>query len=269
MPRKAILLSLVFLFAFLGFAKRPGASPVVVVETPPLIQSDGTYRTVLSAWNDEALGSTSGVFESYLPNQFASGVLFGALDSFGKPQSLDFTADQSIHLVVEVPTTGLYEFSIEYYSLSENQIDFEICVSINGELPYQEACQIALPKWWRFAAEGFPTDRYGNDFYQVQEQIFEWRKVAFFDPMGLYSEPLRFALNAGENTIQITNQKGAFRIAAFDVRGVDSRTSYATYASGATLHASPVTILLEAETPDAKTRRRFNPAYLATRWSRR
>jgi ABC-type glycerol-3-phosphate transport system substrate-binding protein len=259
MPRKAILLSLVFLFAFLGFAKRPGASPVVVVETPPLIQSDGTYRTVLSAWNDEALGSTSGVFESYLPNQFASGVLFGALDSFGKPQSLDFPADQSVSLVVDVPTSGLYELSIEYYSLSENQIDFEICVSINGELPYQEACQIALPKWWRFAAEGFPTDRYGNDFYQVQEQIFEWRKVAFFDPMGLYSEPLRFALNAGENTIQITNQKGAFRIAAFDVRGVDSRTSYATYASGATLHASPVTILLEAETPDAKNAPTIQP----------
>lgn len=258
MFRKATLLLLALLLSLPMLSSLQGVLVVAEAGSEPFVLEDGTYRSVLSAWENETSGPVSGTLVTIAPDQFEGGVLYAAAESFGRSAAVGFDADGILRTTVVVPETGLYTMKILVYSRSLSQIDHQICVRINETLPYKEACQITLPKRWRAVTDQFPLDRYGNDFFAEQEQIFGWDEVALEDPMGLYAEALRFRLEEGANPVSIALGKGDFLIGALLVAGVSERPDYRTYASSRTQNAS-ATITIEAETPSAKNAPTIQP----------
>lgn len=258
MFRKATILLLALLLILPTLSGFLGVSVGAEQNSEPYVFEDGTYRSVLSAWEKETSGSVSGIVRTVLPDQFNGGLLLDASESFGRSSAYGFGEQRQIETVVVVPETGLYTMRMLVYSRSQNQIDHQICVEINGQTPYREACQITVSKRWRAVSDQFPIDRFGNDFYVQQEQIVAWDWIDFEDPMGLYAEPLRFRLEEGANSISLRLAKGDFLIGQLQIEGATSWISYAEYA--ATKAPSAVaTIVVEAETPSSKNAPTIQP----------
>jgi len=258
MFRKATILLLALLLSLPMLSSFQGVLVVAEAGSEPFVLEDGTYRSVLSAWDNETSGPVSGIAVTIAPEAFEGGVQYGASESFGRTSAVGFDADGVLQTSIVVPETGLYTMKLLVYSRSASQIDHQICVNIDGSLPYKEACQITLPKRWRVVTDQFPLDRYGNDFFAEQEQIYEWREVALEDPMGLYAEALRFRFEAGANPVSIVLGKGDFLIGSLVVTGVSEPLSYETYASGHTANSAE-TIAIEAETPSSKNAPTIQP----------
>jgi ABC-type glycerol-3-phosphate transport system substrate-binding protein len=258
MLRKATILLLALLLILPSLSSFIGVPVGAEQDSEPYVFEDGTYRSVLSAWENEASGSVSGIVRTVLPDQFEGGMLLGPLDSFGRASAYGFDPSRKVETVVFVPETGLYTMKLLVYSRSENQIDHQICIEVNDQTPYKEACQITIAKRWRAVSDQFPIDRFGNDFYAQQEQLFAWEWVDFEDPMGLYAEPLRFRLEAGANTVSIRLGKGDFLIGSFQIEGIAEQPTYAEYATGRNVVAQS-TIAVEAETPSSKNAPTIQP----------
>jgi len=256
MAKKAILAFLAVLGLSLSLAR--GGITVAADGGDPVVIENGTYRSVFSGWEDEGLADTAGVRIVVAPAAMAGGTLNGPSESAGRDASRSFGA-APIDVPVVVPATGLYQIAVRYHSRSENHADFEIRVDVGGSLQYQEARQIALPKFWRQSESVFPLDRYGNDFYGIQEQIYDWFEADLSDPMGLWREPLAFKLEAGENVLSITNLKGDFLLGEVIVSGISPLPDYAAYAAGATLAAAEFSAVAEAELPAAKSASTIQP----------
>jgi ABC-type glycerol-3-phosphate transport system substrate-binding protein len=254
MAKKAILVFLVAIGFFISLSfDRGGVTVAAASGSDPVVIDDGTYRSVLSGWLEEDYVDNSSFRTTVAPADMSGGVLLGAADSYDLDASRGFGDDPSIELSVVVPSAGLYHLSVRYYSLSEDQTDLEIRIDVNGELPYQEARQIVLPKVWRQTDGVFPLDRYGNDFYGEQEQVFAWYDEDLSDPMGLWEEPLCFLLEAGRNDLAITSVEGEFLLGSVTVAGRSETISYDVYAASVTTSATDILVVEEAEIPVAKS----------------
>lgn len=214
-----------------------------------LSESD-RYPSVWEDWQAEDFADNADVEVTLRPDQFDGVTL--AVDSQGYDHSAAvWDETDRILLRVSVPTEGLYRFAVDFFPMDEDYLDYELSVSVNGEIPFQEADQIILYKSWN-AGTAFSVDRYGNDFYAPQTLISRWTTQSFSDPMALFADPLAFFLEAGENTIVLQRKKGQFLIGDFRVSGQKDLPDYTTYLGSNTMASGNVLQTVEAETPFAK-----------------
>ncbi len=86
----------------------------------------------------------------------------------------------------DVEKEGLYEIELEYKAI-KNQTGREIerAIYIDGELPFKEAGNIVLYRYWHETSK--PLINYiGDEVWPPQEEIICWRKNAVYDKMGMY-----------------------------------------------------------------------------------
>lgn len=224
--------------------------PAMSSEAPVIVS--GNYREILSSWENEEFFANHDFQETIIPSQYTSVHLLPQSESSGYTHSVyEWLSDDSITATVDVPTEGLYQLSLDFYSLSTDYLDIELSVKINGELQYSESSQIILYKRW-IQQEDFTLDRYGNDFFGTQEQDFSWIHQEFYDPMGLFSSPLLFHFHAGTNTITLSKTKGDLMLGDITVSGRVQLPTYQEYSTGATLYNEEVLQVVEAETPNYK-----------------
>ena len=160
---------------------------------------------------------------------------------------------------MNVPTEGLYQISLEYFSLSQNHLDLELEIQINNLIQYHEMRQITLPKRWVQESTVFPKDRFGNDFFASQKQEEAWNNSMLMDPLGLYVEGLYFHLDAGANSIQIVAKTGSFMIHQVVVTGKKTLPTYLEYIGSSTVSTQPIMIEMEAEIPTRKSDSTIQP----------
>lgn len=249
MTKKLFLLILTGLFAFLGAGLAADALSASSADPAEWV-SEGGYAETLDDWEGQEYPAMADFSVSIRPSAFVSPVL-GADPNGYAHEAAEWDDSEVITLKVTVPEEALYRFFLDYYPLDDDFQDYELSVAVNGELPFAEAGQILLYKYWN-AGTTFSTDRYGNDFFASQTLVSAWRTQPFSDPEGFYADPLAFRLEAGENTIALTRKKGRFLVGDFTVTGLSQAPAYATYAEGASLLASSVLETLEAETPAEK-----------------
>ncbi len=249
--KKSLLLFTVLL---LGFSLM-GAHVVTVeadVEPNDTTPFDGNYYSILSSWKNEVFSLNSSFEVTISPSDFEGVILNPLTDKVGYPNLVyDWTDDSVISFDVTVPTEGLYQINLDFYSLSEDYLDLELAIKINGEYQYKEMQQIILYKLWR-QDDSFTVDRYGNDFFGSQTQAFEWIHQDFCDPMGLFSEPLKFRLNAGLNSIQLSRIKGNIKIGNITLQGEQQLMSYQAYSQNKSLVNEDLKLEYEAEIPTIK-----------------
>lgn len=225
---------------------------------------NGDYYSVLASWKNEVFLDNHSFKSVISPSDFDDVLLESINDSLGyDTPTYQWVDNSTIDFNVTVPSDGLYQFSIDFYSLSDNYLDMELAIEVNGEFQYLESQQIILYKLWK-QVEDFTSDRYGNDFYGSQAQAFQWIHQDFQDPMGLFSEPLKFKLNAGVNQISLSRIKGEMMVGDITVTGEEKLPTYAEYSQGKSLNSSDILIETEAEIPFYKNASNIQPAVSRT-----
>jgi ABC-type glycerol-3-phosphate transport system substrate-binding protein len=110
-----------------------------------------------------------------------------------------------------VPEDGLYELEVEYFGFADESSPIQRQLSIDGEVPFEEAYSVAFYRAWR--DEGpVKVNNLGDEVRprQIQDQIWQTKKV--YDKLGLYAEPLLFFMKAGDHVLRMDfiDQAAAF-----------------------------------------------------------
>lgn len=249
---KLMLIALLALLMITTKAAMPGAVLASSVASDlPAFLLEGSYREALSSWEDDTYPANSDYEEIITPSEYVGGVL--SLDDHGYlHQTKNWDETDEITFTLTIAQSGLYRFSLDFFPLDQDYLNYELEVLIDGDYPYQEARQIILYKQW-FAGDSFTLDRYGNDFYVSQTIIEKWYHQSFVDPMGFYVDPLRFELEAGTHEITLRRNQGDFLLGDFTISGIADPPSYAQYLGSDSLVEGEVMDVYEAETPASKT----------------
>lgn len=233
----------------LSYQKVYAIDDIAETEEPTILL--GNYNEKLTSWENEGFSDNTNFNLVIEPNDLNNDANLTDQTNEYTHEVYSWDNQEIIAFNCNVPTTGLYQISLDFYSVSEDYIDVELALEVNGESQYLESSQIILYKHWS-QSNVFPTDRYGNDFYSEQVQIYNWIHQDLFDPMGLFNEPLVFKLNAGDNEIAFSKTKGDILLGDITISGKQQLISYEEYASGANLYSEDFYEVYEAEIPDFK-----------------
>lgn len=153
-------------------------------------------------------------------------------------------------LTVEVPAEGLYRIAVTYYPGAQTQSDIQRRVTVNGELPYDEAKAVGLPLCWEDRERDL-RDANGNELRSSQVQKYRWQTAELRDGEGYVTEPLLFRFRQGTNTLTFTAVRESMYIGAVTLRPPQQLPSYAQVAAdygteGAVTGVQPITVQGEA-----------------------
>ena len=163
---------------------------------------------------------------------------------------------------VNVPESGIYAISWDYYDLPSKSTNIERTLRINGKVPFNEVRNLLMTKTWvnsyKYDDNGkviFDKDGNGNDRRPSMNQIPSWKHYYVSDPTGYYNGQFVFYLEAGENEIGIGAQKEPVAIKALKLEKYTPQTTYEDYLKEIHSKYKPAPadayIMIEAETPSA------------------
>lgn len=113
----------------------------------------------------------------------------------------------TVNWEVNVPETGLYHISAQYYPIAGKTSSIERSLLIDGNVPFDEAAYLQFDRIWDNELEEIKQDNRGNDLRPKQIEKPEWREVIFKDFEGYYEQPFQFYLTAGKHTISFVAQR--------------------------------------------------------------
>ena len=116
----------------------------------------------------------------------------------------------------DAPQSGLYEISLEYYTLEGKRSAVWRELRINGERPFVEAKQFLFPRTWNDLREPRQDNR-GWDVRPPQQEILGWQEKRLEDANGMFLDPIRFHFAAGTNRIRLIAHREPVAIAALRV----------------------------------------------------
>ena len=107
-----------------------------------------------------------------------------------------------IEYTVQVPQDAMYVVKVRYFPGAGSGGDMLRAFYVNGELPFDEAGELAFSRMWNDASRDYKLVE-GNQPFPSQVQTPEWREIALTDAEGYVTEDFRFFLPAGENILRL------------------------------------------------------------------
>lgn len=150
-----------------------------------------------------------------------------------------------------VPAEGLYQLKLRYYTAPGKSGEIERKLSIDGQVPFEEASSITFDRVWRNDNEDFKVDNQGNQIRPSQVEVPSWLEEPFKDPQGLYPEPFQFYFTKGEHSLTLTGLREPLVIDYLELYQEQVPPSYAEieqqYEAKGYAKAQGVSIKLQAE----------------------
>ncbi len=126
--------------------------------------------------------------------------------------------DSLIEFEVDIPETGLYNMSLEYYPTEGKNSDIERAIFIDGELPFKEMSLVTFSRVWTAKGEKsvdeygataytWEKDNQGNDVKPGMKEAPEWQTRYVYDSDGYITTPLAVYLTAGKHTVSLVSIK--------------------------------------------------------------
>ena len=103
-----------------------------------------------------------------------------------------------------IPQDALYTVRVRYFPGTGSGGDMLRAFSVNGEIPFDEAGELAFSRMWNDTSRDYQHVE-GNQPFPSQVQTPEWREMNLTDAEGYVTEDFRFFLSAGENTLRFTS----------------------------------------------------------------
>lgn len=129
---------------------------------------------------------------------------------------------------VEVPESGYYNLYIEYLLPESRGVAAERVVYINGEIPFEDARNVSFSRIWTDGGE-VKVDNQGNEIRPTQVEVFDWQSAYFRDDMGYITEPYRFYLEKGTNSISLEGENEPMLLKKMVVSAVQHMDTYEEY----------------------------------------
>ena len=150
---------------------------------------------------------------------------------------------------------GAYNLVIEYDPLGESTDAVELGVSLDGELPFEEAKSVFLPRL--FCNDGeLRTDDEGNEFAPLVKQVEGFNSIAVYDPAGFSNDPFVFALESGAHTLTLSVVAEAVSIKSISFVPVEELSTYKEYIKNANgKDYSGETLIIEGESAVIRTKK--------------
>ncbi|MCL2019485.1 MAG: extracellular solute-binding protein [Oscillospiraceae bacterium] len=149
----------------------------------------------------------------------------------GEGVALETTDTSFVEFSVNIPETGFYTLSLDYYPIESRGIDIERAFYINGEIPFLGADLITFYRIWSDATGGMGFDNQGNQIRASQIEYPRWERVSFTDSQGYTTEPYIFYFEKGENTIALLAVNEPMAIRNLEISPVREIPDYADYIS--------------------------------------
>jgi ABC-type glycerol-3-phosphate transport system substrate-binding protein len=161
-------------------------------------------------------------------------------DYEGMPGESILTGEEALtEFEVDLPESGLYAISLEYYPVEGKTSEIQRSVFVDGELPYEELALAAFHRIWTVDVQDTCADENGvtvkawetdNQGFQVKPESVEapeWVTGYVYDSNGYISDPLTVYLEAGRHTITLLSQKEPMLIHALTLGTITYPDSYA------------------------------------------
>lgn len=129
---------------------------------------------------------------------------------------------------VSVPDDGFYNLYVEYLITESRGVPAERTVLINGEIPFEDARNIAFTRIWTDGGD-VKVDNQGNQIRPTQVEIYDWQSAYFRDDMGYVVEPYQFFFNKGSNKLTLRADNEPMLIKKLSLMGAKDSISYADY----------------------------------------
>ena len=119
----------------------------------------------------------------------------------------------------------LDEFFVEYYCVDGNSQDIARGIMIDGEYPFDEAKNVFFQRSFIDSAKP-KTNNLGDEVMPSQVEVKEWKTTAIYDNGGMYGEPLKFALTAGEHQLTLVFINQPVLISKITIKSAKNLPSY-------------------------------------------
>jgi ABC-type glycerol-3-phosphate transport system substrate-binding protein len=177
--------------------------------TPEDLFGQPIYAAVKAQWDMDGFKAVPGA-EIVIPAaSYAATDGLGELqvqDNFqGKPgPTLLWTHDDGwVEWNVDVPQTGLYELTVEYYPIPGKRASVQRDLYIDGQLPFREAKRIVFQRVWKDSFWPPKRDNQGQDVRPPQVEAPQWETKTVEDADGRYDAPFQFALTQGRHVLRL------------------------------------------------------------------
>lgn len=129
-----------------------------------------------------------------------------------------------------VPEDGRYYLRLEYYPLPGKAKDLLFELSIDGEVPFEEAARLSLPRIWVDEADEqgntIRKDANDNELRPRQVEAPRWVSRDLHNSDGYYSGPYAFYLTAGEHTLRLTMGRESMAVAGLTAYNPEELAAY-------------------------------------------
>lgn len=112
---------------------------------------------------------------------------------------------------VDVPTTGLYNMSLDYLPIAAKGRDIELGLYIDGKLPFDIAETFHFYRTWKDKTS-IERDSRGNDIRPKLTEDAKWTEETFSDFDGLHNGPLQFYFTKGKHKLGLKCVREALAI---------------------------------------------------------
>lgn len=194
-------------------------------------------------------------------------------DTFGLPQANDeisalydrpsvlLEKEDRVTFTVPIETEGQYTISFDMAAPEAYINAPEAQLTIDGQLPSEDARRILFPVYYQDSSDTFPLDRYSNEVLSHQERLIRWSKVALRDASFSMEYPIQIELSAGEHSFELVMTKESMLLGSIYLEEFTRYPSYDQYLSeNPASDSSGVLIELEAERPTFKNDTSIRPA---------
>ncbi|NMA79061.1 MAG: ABC transporter substrate-binding protein, partial [Clostridiales bacterium] len=163
---------------------------------------------------------------------------------------------------VDVKNAGIYNIKMVYHPLEGNNITTEFELLIDGELPFDSAARISMPRKWVNEYAIKPDER-DNELRPPQVQELAWMDKPIIDTDGISNEPLFFYLSEGKHEITIVGTKANLALKSMTFYNSEKLPSYsANKPSEADINSTPTFYQkIEGENAIYKTDSTLYPTY--------
>lgn len=190
------------------------------------MEREGTYTGYLNAHADAADMTADTAVDLF--DYTSTGDVEIKENYEGVEKALYTGTESMVTWEVNVPETGFYNLYIEYLIPESRGVAAERIVYINGEIPFEDARNVSFSRIWTDGGE-VKVDNQGNEIRPTQIEVYDWQTAYFRDDMGYITEPYRFYLEKGKNTISLEGENEPIVLKSLTVSAVQRIDTYEEY----------------------------------------
>ncbi len=176
----------------------------------------------------------------YMENGIESDPVFYTDFEGVKGKSVYTSEDSLVEFEINVSENGLYNLSLEYFSVLGKNSDIQRAIFIDGALPFKEFALVNFTRVWKIDSDGtsidkngtviktWKSDNQGNQGKPGMIEIPEWQTRYAYDSDGYISSALSVYFTKGKHTITIKSIREPMLIHAVILSNAETTQDYKT-----------------------------------------